>query len=46
MATFENYARREKGINECLKKYGLKSLDECRELCLKHGIDVDRKSVV
>lgn len=42
MATFENYARREKGINECLKKYGLSSLDECRELCLSHGIDVEK----
>jgi len=42
MAEFENKERRIKGIDEFVKKEGLGSLDECKELCLKHGIDVDK----
>ena len=42
MATFENQERRMDGINACLKKYGIKSLDAARELCLSHGVDVEK----
>ena len=42
MVNFENYNRREKGINECLAKYGFKDLEECRDLCLSKGIDVEK----
>jgi hypothetical protein len=42
MVNFENYNRREVGINKCLKENGFKDLEECRALCLKHGIDVEK----
>lgn len=42
MATFENQERRMDGIRECLKKYGIASLDEAREICLSNGIDVEK----
>jgi len=42
MATFENQERRIDGINACLKKNGISSLDEARDICLKHGVDVDK----
>ena len=35
----ENYERRQAGVEACLKANGLKDLEECRDLCLKHGID-------
>ena len=39
MATFEGYERRESKILEVLKNYGISSIDECKEICEKHGID-------
>ena len=42
MATFENMDRRIDSINECLKKNGIKDLDECRKICLDKGVDVDK----
>ncbi len=42
MVNFENYNRREVGINKCLKENGFKDLEECRALCLEHGIDVEK----
>ena len=42
MATFENQDRRMPKIEACLKENGLGSLDECRELLLQKGIDVDK----
>ncbi len=39
MATFEGYERREKKILDVLAGYGISSIDECREICEKHGID-------
>ncbi len=39
MANFEGYARREAKILEALKKYGISSIDECKEICDKAGID-------
>ena len=42
MATFENQERRMDGINACLKHYGIKTLDEAKDICLNHGIDVEK----
>ena len=41
MAKFENAERRMAGIEACLAKYGMKSLEEARDICLEKGIDVD-----
>ncbi len=38
MAQFEGYERREAKILATLKEYGIKSIDECQEICEKHGI--------
>ena len=42
MALFESYERREKKILGVLKEYGIKSIEECKEITLKKGIDVDK----
>ena len=42
MAEFENRERRLAGINECLAKYGMSSLEEARDLCLAKGVDVEK----
>lgn len=42
MAKFENQDRRMPKIEACLKQNGLASLDECNELLLQKGIDVDK----
>ncbi len=39
MATFEGYERREAKILATLKEYGISSIDECKEICDKAGID-------
>ena len=39
MAKFEGYERREAKILEALKKYGISSIDECKDICDKAGID-------
>src|SRR5699024_2238152 len=39
--TFEGYERRIDKINSELAKHGLKSLEEARELCLSHGVNVE-----
>ena len=41
MVKFEGYERRIDKINEFLKANGIASLEECKELCLSKGIDVD-----
>ena len=41
MAQFEGYERREAKILEALKQYGISSIDECKEITLAKGIDVD-----
>ena len=41
MIRFEGYERRIDKINACLKEYGMKSLEEAKELCDKHGVNVD-----
>ena len=41
MANFEGKEKREASINACLKEYGIKDLEEARELCLKENIDVE-----
>ena len=39
MAQFEGYERREAKILGVLKEYGISSIDECREICDKKGVD-------
>lgn len=41
MVNFEGKEKREASINECLKKYDIKNLEEAREICLSAGIDVE-----
>ncbi len=41
MVKFEGYERRIDKINEFLKANGIASLEECKELCLSKGVDVD-----
>ncbi|MCQ2794041.1 MAG: GGGtGRT protein [Bacilli bacterium] len=38
-AVFENSSRRKVGITKCLATYGLKSLEDAYNLCLKHKVD-------
>ena len=40
MALFEGYERRIDKINETLKKYGISSIEEAKEICDKAGVDV------
>jgi hypothetical protein len=42
MVQFEGYERRIDKINKCLEEYGIKSLEEARDMCLSKGIDVDK----
>ena len=39
--TFEGYERRIKKINATLARYGISSLEEARDICLKAGINVE-----
>ena len=39
MAKFEGYERREAKILDVIKNYGISSIDECKEICDKAGID-------
>ncbi len=39
MAKFENYERRIAGIQKVLDQYGIKDLDEARQMCLDRGFD-------
>ena len=39
MALFESYERRIEKINSVLSQYGIKSVEECRELCQAAGFD-------
>jgi len=39
MALFESYDRREKQILAVLEQYGIKSIEECREICKAKGFD-------
>ena len=41
MALFENYERREAKILATLKEYGIGSIEECKDITLAKGIDVD-----
>ncbi len=42
MVTFEGYESRIDKINACLKEYGMKDLEEARDLCLSKGVDPDK----
>ncbi len=42
MIRFEGYERRIDKINECLKQYGLNSLETSKELCTSKSIDVEK----
>ncbi len=39
MALFEGYERKIDKINGVLAQYGLKSVEECRDLCTAKGFD-------
>jgi len=41
MITFEGYDKRINKINETLKKYGFKNLEECENLCINYGVNVN-----
>ena len=41
MSLFEGYERRIEKINKTLKEYGISSVEECKEICLAHGVDCD-----
>ena len=41
MINFEGKEKREASINACLKEYGIKDLEEARQICLDAGIDVE-----
>ena len=42
MAEFEGKERRIDRINQVIKKYKLKDLDNCKKICLDGGIDVEK----
>ncbi len=42
MSLFEGYERRVEKINACLKEYGISSIEECKEITLAKGIDIDK----
>ena len=42
MALFENYERRAPKINAVLAEYGISSIEECKEITLKAGVDCDK----
>ncbi len=42
MSLFEGYERRVEKINAVLKEYGISSIEECKEITLAKGIDVDK----
>jgi hypothetical protein len=39
MALFESYERRIDQINAALNKYGIKSIEEAKEICAAKGLD-------
>ncbi len=39
MALFESYERRIEKISAVLAQYGIKSVEECREICIERGFD-------
>lgn len=41
MALFEGYERRIDKISAVLKEYGIKSIEECKEICSAHNVDCD-----
>lgn len=42
MAKFEGQDRRMPKIEQCLKEYGFKDIDETRDFCLSKGVDVEK----
>jgi len=42
MITFEGYDRRIDKINAALKEYGIASLEEAKDICVKKGVDVEK----
>ncbi len=40
MALFESYERREKQILEVLGQYGIKTIEECADICKEKGLDI------
>ena len=42
MSLFESYERRIDKINAVLANYGIKSIEECKDICLAKGVDCDK----
>lgn len=42
MSLFESYERRVDKINAVLANYGIKSIEECKDICLEKGVDCDK----
>ena len=42
MVTFEGYESRINKINACMKEYGIKDLEDAREICLSKNVDPDK----
>ncbi len=40
MALFESYERREKQILEVIGQYGIKTIEECADICKEKGLDI------
>ncbi len=40
MALFESYERREKQVLETINKYGIKTIEECADVCKEKGLDI------
>ena len=40
MALFESYERREKQILAVLEQYGIKTIEECADICKEKGLDI------
>jgi hypothetical protein len=40
MALFESYTRREKQVLAAIKKYGINTIEECKDICEDKGVDV------
>ncbi len=40
MALFESYSRREKQILAVLEQYGIKTIEECADVCKEKGLDI------
>ena len=45
MALFESYERREKQILAVLEQYGIKTIEECADVCKAKGLEVEERRI-